>query len=124
MGRQAVPVLIEALRDADSDVRHGAAYALGYALGEIYAFVQIEPKASGAVPALIEALHDAVDDVRHAAAEAIHRIEPDSCIDSIEMNRYELYLTVEIRGKKVSTLASRHWRGGLRNDNPRPYWYR
>jgi hypothetical protein len=56
---QAVPALIQALGDSDSDVRRAAAEALGK-LGD--------PQA---VPALIQALGDSEWDVRRAAAEAL-----------------------------------------------------
>jgi PBS lyase HEAT-like repeat. len=63
LGAPAVPALIQALGDSDSDVRAAAAEALG-AIGD--------PRA---VPALIEALGDDLDDVRRAAQQAIQQIE-------------------------------------------------
>jgi HEAT repeats/HEAT repeat len=64
IGLAAVPLLIETLRDADSDVRGAAANALG----------QIGPAAAEAVPLLIEALRDADSRVREAAANALKSI--------------------------------------------------
>ena len=58
---QAIPALIEALKDEDRDVRRTAAWALG----------QIGPPA---VPALIQALRDEKWEVRQAAAEALEKI--------------------------------------------------
>jgi len=63
IGTPAVPPLIQALGDSDWDVRRAAAEALGK-LGD--------PQA---IPALIEALGDYRDDVRRAAQQAIQQIE-------------------------------------------------
>lgn len=64
--REAVPALIETLRDENESavVRQWAAWSLG----------QIGPDARGAVPALVEALGDASPNVREAAAEALEKI--------------------------------------------------
>jgi len=59
----AVPPLIEALRDEDSNVRRQAAETLG------------EIKDPAAVPPLIEALRDKDSDVRAAATRALGRIK-------------------------------------------------
>ncbi|ABQ90126.1 HEAT repeat domain-containing protein [Roseiflexus sp. RS-1] len=59
---EAVPGLLEALHDADADVRWAAAAALER-IGD-----------AAAVPGLLEALHDADADVRWAAAAALERI--------------------------------------------------
>jgi hypothetical protein len=63
---EAVPALIEALRDSADDVRQGAASALG----------KIGPAAAAAVPALIEALRDSNNDVRLEAVRALGEIGP------------------------------------------------
>ena len=62
-GAPAVPALIQALGDSDSDVRAAAAEALGE-LGD--------PQA---VPPLIEALGDRSENIRHAARQAIQQIQ-------------------------------------------------
>src|SRR5687767_11014540 len=46
MGKEAVPVLVDALKDNDANIRGHAAHALG----------QIGPPARDAVPALVQAL--------------------------------------------------------------------
>jgi len=61
---EAVPDLIDALRDEDKMVRMGA----GYALGELGA------AAGDAVPALQEASKDPEQEVRDAAASALKQI--------------------------------------------------
>src|SRR5947207_768525 len=63
MGREAVPALLQALREGDPDVRKVAVVALG----------QIGPDASEAVPLLVEALAD--DWIAGAAAQALARIQ-------------------------------------------------
>ncbi len=68
IGSKAVPALIQALKDGDSDVRQNAAWALG----------QIGPEAKAAVLALIQALKDGDSDVRLNAAEALGRIGPEA----------------------------------------------
>ncbi len=65
-GAPAVPALAGALRDADAQVRVGAARALG----------QIGPGARDAVTALVQALRDGEARVRFDAAVALGRIGP------------------------------------------------
>jgi HEAT repeat protein len=65
-GPPAVPVLTQALKDADRSVRGDAAEALGW----------IKPPAEAAVPALIQALNDADTSVQGRAALALRRIAP------------------------------------------------
>ena len=65
IGPAAVPALIEALRDDDSDVRYTAA-----------ALARIGPAAEAAVPALIEALKHDDSIVRFNAAYALGKIGP------------------------------------------------
>jgi HEAT repeat protein len=64
--REAVPVLVTALKDKDGHIRGIAAGVLS----------EIGPAARGAVPALIETLKDKVDDTRGSAAEALGAIGP------------------------------------------------
>lgn len=96
IGRPAVPVLIEALKDGDRDVRTAAAAALisigpeaRFAVGtlvralrdedyfvrwnSVVALGEIGDKE--AVPALMETLADGNIDVRKAAADALEKIE-------------------------------------------------
>lgn len=96
IGRPAVPVLIEALKDGDRDVRTAAAAALisigpeaRFAVGtlvralrdedyfvrwnSVVALGEIGDKE--AVPALMETLTDENIDVRKAAADALEKIE-------------------------------------------------
>jgi HEAT repeat protein len=63
---EAVPALIQALGDADENVRAKAAVALG----------RIGPAAAEAVPALIQALGDADENVRAKGAVALGGIGP------------------------------------------------
>ena len=63
---QAVPALIEALKDKQGDVRWSAAIGLGY-FGE---------QARDAIPALQEAQRDRDARVREAASVALSRIDP------------------------------------------------
>jgi hypothetical protein len=63
-GEAGVPLLIEALQDRDTEVRQGAAIALG----------AMEEEAVGAVPALVEALGDRDSLVRTAAAGSLRLI--------------------------------------------------
>jgi HEAT repeats len=63
---QVVPVLIEALKDNDGDIRWSAAIGLG-TLGE---------KAKEAIPALQEARSDRDARVRNAVRVALSRIDP------------------------------------------------
>jgi HEAT repeat protein len=64
---QAVPALIEALKDKVVDVRWSAAIGLGY-FGE---------EAKDAIPALQAAQHDRDARVREAARVALSRIDPE-----------------------------------------------
>ncbi len=63
---QVVPVLVEALRDHEGDIRWSAAIGLGN-FGE---------QAAGAIPALKDALDDHDARVREAAGVALSRIDP------------------------------------------------
>ena len=63
----AVPALIEALKDNDAGVRRQSAWALG----------RIGAEAKDAVPALMEALEDNDADVRQESDRAIRQIESD-----------------------------------------------
>ena len=63
----AVSALIVALKDAERNVRWGAAYALG----------RIGPDAKDAVPALTEVLKDEDQNVRNSAEEALKRIKAE-----------------------------------------------
>ena len=64
---EAIPALVESLRDADPEVRRVSAYALGVRSAE----------AGSAVPALWELLDDSEGSVRLAAAYALVSIAPD-----------------------------------------------
>jgi HEAT repeat protein len=64
---EAVPALIQALKDREPTVRAGSAVALR----------RIGPGAKQAVPALTNALEDNDGDVRSAAASALYYIGPD-----------------------------------------------
>ncbi len=63
---EIVPALIEALKDADGDVRRSAAIKLG-SFGD---------KAKDAIPVLQAALHDKDARVRESAGMALSRIDP------------------------------------------------
>lgn len=65
-GDKAVPILAQALKDANADVRYAAALALS----------DIGPAAKDAVPALVEALKDPVAKVRERTAYALGGIGP------------------------------------------------
>ena len=65
--QDAIPDLIECLRDSEHIVRSEAAVALG----------QMGPPARAAVPGLTKLLKDPVLHVRDAAAEALKKIAPD-----------------------------------------------
>ncbi len=66
--KAAVPALIEALKDENSEMRRRVAVALG----------NIGPDAKAAVPALIEALKDENKNVRDSAAVALGTLGPDA----------------------------------------------
>ena len=66
--KEAVPALIEALKDEDKTARQNAAEALG----------NMGPDAKDAVPTLIETLKDKYGAVRRAAADALGSIGPDA----------------------------------------------
>jgi len=65
---EAVPALIELLKDQDGLVRRMAAYALG----------EIGPKAKAAVPALQPLMSDPVREVMTQAANSLRAIDPAS----------------------------------------------
>jgi len=65
VGPAAVPALVQALKDANAEVRGLSAFMLG----------EIGPAAKDAVPALTEALEDADWAVRFNAQEALRKIE-------------------------------------------------
>lgn len=65
---EAIPILIELLKDADAFIRLDAAYALGF----------IGPQASSAVPHLITLLKDQEATVRNNAAYALGLIGADA----------------------------------------------
>ncbi len=69
----AVPSLIEALRNENDLIRHGAVLALSIAVRERPGAA---PAIATAVPALIEVLQDPDIDIRHAAASALSEIGP------------------------------------------------
>jgi hypothetical protein len=64
--KEAVPALVEALSDTDSEGRSAAVNFLG----------RIGPDAKAAVPALAKLLKDKDRRIRNAAAEALERIDP------------------------------------------------
>ena len=64
--KEAIPVLVEALRDKEAEVRDSAAEALG-ALGA---------DAREAVTALLDLIKDKDEDVRQTAVEALKKIDP------------------------------------------------
>jgi hypothetical protein len=69
MGKETVPVLMEALGDAEGEIRSAAAAALG----------NLGPEAGEAIPYLIKMLkEDSYTDARVHAARALGRIGPDS----------------------------------------------
>jgi HEAT repeat protein len=63
-GETVLPVLKANLKEADGDVRRGAAFVLG----------EVGPGAKSAEPALKEALNDSKPEVRRAAGQALERI--------------------------------------------------
>ena len=67
MARDAVPALIDALRDEDADVRRAAVRSLGW----------IGPEAKAALPALKKALIDNDSSIRVAAARSMEMIDPN-----------------------------------------------
>jgi HEAT repeat protein len=72
-GAQAIPFLIEALRDDEQDLRQAqAAQTLGL----------MGPAAAGALPPLTKALRSPQTHVRRAAAEALRRIRPPAAADA------------------------------------------
>ena len=99
IGKDAVPLLVKALKSRDTDVRTGAAYALAgieaqakdatgdstAALGDRDAGVRaaaacalgrIGPDAKSATPAVRGLLNDKDESVRKAATEALKRLDP------------------------------------------------
>ena len=64
-GKPAVPALIEALKDLDSNILVRAAEALG----------RIGPEAKEAIPALLPLLKDDIEEVRNVAGAALKKIE-------------------------------------------------
>jgi HEAT repeat protein len=72
LGTPAVPPLIQALRDGDSDVREAACRALGE-IGD-----------RQAVPPLIQALKDGNEDVRWAACRALGQIGDPASREAVE----------------------------------------
>jgi len=86
----AVPALIDALRDGDSEIRRYAALVLG----------AIGPRARQAVPALKAALNDDDESVRLAAARALKDIQR-RLTDKMEM----LVAIVDV------SLVSGRWQG-------------
>jgi HEAT repeat protein len=68
IGPEAIPALVQALRDADPQVRSQAALALA----------RMGPDASPAVPALMEALSDRDENVRRCAARALGQVGPSA----------------------------------------------
>ena len=64
MGKEAVPYLIDLLKDDTWEMRRGSAWMLG----------KLGPEAKDAVPALTEALNDPNEVVRLKAAEALKKI--------------------------------------------------
>ena len=72
--KEAVPVLIDALKDENIYVRRRAALVL----------VKIGPEAKAAVPALIDALKDKDKDVRSNAAEALGEINTPEARKALE----------------------------------------
>jgi HEAT repeat protein len=71
LGSSAVPALIDALRDDDTEIRQAACTALG----------QIRDKAP--VPSLIEHLKDTNRDVRKAACTALGQIRDSSAVPAL-----------------------------------------
>jgi HEAT repeat protein len=72
LGKQALPHLLEALRDREGEVRQGAAASLG----------RIGADARAAVPALLDLLRDREPAVRRAAAEAAQGIVVDAAVQA------------------------------------------
>jgi HEAT repeat protein len=64
MGKEAVPYLVDLLKDDTWEMRRGSAWMLG----------KLGPEARDAVPALTEALEDPNEVVRQKAAEALKKI--------------------------------------------------
>lgn len=64
IGRDAVPALLDAFKDKDSEVRANAAYVLG----------QMGPAAQEAVPVLLKAMKDDDTTIRRRVAFALHRL--------------------------------------------------
>ncbi|MCS7209222.1 MAG: HEAT repeat domain-containing protein [Fimbriimonadales bacterium] len=73
-GKPAVPILAQALRDTENNIRCEAAKALGQ-IGD--------PQA---VPALIEALQDVDRDVRRAAARALGQIGDSQAVPALRVH--------------------------------------
>ena len=65
VGPEAIPLLIQALKETEARVRQGAAKALG----------SFGPEARAAIPALTEALDDAANEVQSEAGEALKMIQ-------------------------------------------------
>lgn len=93
-----LPVVLEALKDEEGQVRCHAAWILS----------QIVPKSHVAVPALIEALNDEEIEVRHLAAKTLWSMSPE-----VEIAAYILIEAWEEHESYIGHLAnktsSRKW---------------
>ena len=67
LGRDAVPILLEAITDDDLSIRRRACLSLG----------EVGPGATGATDALVAALNDSDIAVQWAAAQALGSVDPD-----------------------------------------------
>lgn len=91
MAAPVAPALIEALKDADKDVREDVAYALeGH---------------KSAIPALIGALSDPIDDVRRAATRVLGRMAPDAAFKPLTETLKDEHWTV----RKAAGIALARW---------------
>jgi HEAT repeat protein len=84
LGSSAVPALIDALRDDDTEIRQAACTALG----------QIRDKAP--VPSLIARLKDTNRDVRIAACTALGQIRDSSAVPALISTLYDKEVDVRI----------------------------
>jgi len=113
IGEDAVPALIQVLKDDDRGVRYYAAYVLGNIRSE------------DAVPALIPLLQDQYEWVRVASAQALKKIGPSEALKAVEEYRGKIEVTASEISKeeyeeKISGIVRGKVLDALETENPVP----